>query len=92
MLSAQCALTMCITRRDPTLSESVVEPDPFDPVSKRRFDGRVKKWRRDLHKFDPNGDAEKREVEDWFLQQQVFLTNVYSLRDFFIVHDSGSVS
>ena len=86
MLSAKFVSLYTLTYRDPTLSESVVEPD--DPVSKRRFDGRVKKWRRDLHKFDPNGDQEKQEVDDWFQQQQVFLTNVYSLRDFFMAHDS----
>ncbi|KAK8800830.1 hypothetical protein WA538_004109, partial [Blastocystis sp. DL] len=68
---------------DPVLAETVVAPDPFDPVSKRRFDGRVKKWRRDLHKFDPQTDEQKQEVEDWTLQQNVFLTNVYSLHDFF---------
>ena len=88
MLSSKFALSYELKDRDPTLAESVVEPDPFDPVSKRRFDGRVKKWRRDLHKFDPNGDKEKQEVDDWFQEQQVFLTNVYSFRDFFIVHDS----
>ena len=88
MLSAKFVSLYTLTYRDPTLSESVVEPDPFDPVSKRRFDGRVKKWRRDLHKFDPNGDQEKQEVDDWFQQQQVFLTNVYSRRDFFMAHDS----
>lgn len=88
MLSAKFVFSRKLICRDPTLSESVVEPDPFDPVSKRRFDGRVKKWRRDLHKFDPNGDQEKQEVDDWFQQQQVFLTNVYSLRDFFMAHDS----
>ena len=69
--------------RNPVLAETVVAPDPFDPVSKRRFDGRVKKWRRDLHKFDPQTDEERQEVEDWTLQQAVYLTNVYSLHDFF---------
>ena len=88
MLSSKSIPSCKLNHRDPTLSENVVEPDPFEPVSKRRFDGRVKKWRRDLHKFDPNGDLEKQEVDDWFQQQQVFLTNVYSLRDFFMVHDS----
>ena len=58
-------------------------PDPFDPVSKRRFDGRVKKWRRDLHKFDPQSDEERREMEDWYFQQTMYLANVYSLHDFF---------
>ncbi|ETO22756.1 hypothetical protein RFI_14434 [Reticulomyxa filosa] len=26
-------------------------PDPFDKISKRRFDGKIKKWRKDLHQF-----------------------------------------
>lgn len=69
--------------RDPTLAETVAAPDPFDPVSKRRFDGRVKKWRRDLHKFDPQSEAERRELEDWQFQQTIFLTNVYSFHDLF---------
>ena len=58
-------------------------PDPFDPVSKRRFDGRVKKWRRDLHKFDPQSEEERREMENWYFQQTIYLSNVYSLHDFF---------
>ena len=36
-----------------------------------------------MHKFDPQTDEQKQEVEDWTLQQNVFLTNVYSLHDFF---------
>lgn len=27
-------------------------PDPDSPISKRRFDGVVKKWRRKLHEYD----------------------------------------
>jgi hypothetical protein len=30
-------------------------PDPYEKQSKRAFDGRYKKWRRDLHKFEVGG-------------------------------------
>ncbi len=30
-------------------------PDKFSNCSKRTFDGLIKKWRRGLHKYDPNG-------------------------------------
>lgn len=72
--------------RDPRLAESVVPPDPFDPVSKRRFDGLVKKWRRDLHMFDAKNDEERQEVEDWFMQQSVFLADVYMKQDFYPIY------
>ena len=52
-------------------------------MSKRRFDGLVKKWRRDLHRFDPKNDAERQEVEDWFMQQNIYLANVYTMKDFY---------
>mmetsp|Transcript_37009 Transcript_37009/g.37664 ORF Transcript_37009/g.37664 Transcript_37009/m.37664 type:complete len:272 (+) Transcript_37009:22-837(+) len=29
-------------------------PDPYEKQSKRTFDGRIRAWRRGLHKFDPN--------------------------------------
>lgn len=68
--------------RDPYIAESVVAPDPFDPVSKRRFDGRVKKWRRCLHRFDPQNEEERRELEDWLMLRNVYLCNVYCFKDF----------
>lgn len=35
-------------RRDPKT------PDPEEPISKRNFEEQVKKWRRELHRFDTN--------------------------------------
>lgn len=34
-------------------------PDPYDETSKRQFDGRVKAWRRELHKWDILDDIAK---------------------------------
>jgi len=34
-------------------------PDPYEESSKRQFDGRVKAWRRDLHKWDVMDNIEK---------------------------------
>lgn len=83
MLSARYYFWLFSIFRDPRLAESVVPPDPFEPVSKRRFDGLVKKWRRDLHMFDPKDDAQRQEVDDWFLQQTVYLADVYMMKDFY---------
>ena len=83
MISSMYFLEIYIINRDPQYAETVVPPDPFDPVSKRRFDGLVKKWRRDLHRFDPKNDAERQEVEDWFMQQNIYLANVYTMKDFY---------
>lgn len=86
MLSAKYVFVSSFDNRDPRLAESVVPPDPFDPVSKRRFDGLVKKWRRDLHMFDAKNDEERQEVEDWFMQQSVFLADVYMKQDFYPIY------
>ena len=69
--------------RDPTLAIAVVPPNPFEPVSKRRFDGLVKKWRRDLHQFDPQTEAQRQEVEDWHQQLITFLADVYTMKDLY---------
>lgn len=34
-------------------------PDPYEESSKRQFDGRVKAWRRDLHKWDDMDNIQK---------------------------------
>ena len=69
--------------RNPYLAETAIPPDPFDPVSKRRFDGLVKKWRRDLHHFDPKDEKEEKEVDDWFQQQKVYLADIYVMQDIY---------
>ena len=91
MLSAKYAVfhSMCLINRDPYLAETAVPPDPFDPVSKRRFDGLVKKWRRDLHQFDPKTEKEEQEVDDWFQQQKVYLADVYVMQDLYPFNTSN---
>lgn len=34
-------------------------PDPFQVCSKRSWDGQIRKWRRLLHKYDPQGHEYK---------------------------------
>jgi hypothetical protein len=38
-------------------------PDPYDESSKRQFDGRVKAWRRELHKWDSMEQIAQVEVQ-----------------------------
>ena len=41
-----------------------VTPEKSAPVSKRHFDGLIRSWRRKLHKYDPPGTGEGKDVFD----------------------------
>lgn len=42
----------CREKRSKQSAKHPRTPDPYEESSKRQFDGRVKAWRRDLHKWD----------------------------------------
>ena len=45
-------------------NEAPWTPDIADPISKRRFDGKVKQWRRDLHEWENDHPGEAAEPAD----------------------------
>ncbi|KAK8800190.1 hypothetical protein WA171_004825 [Blastocystis sp. BT1] len=40
-------------------------PDAEESISKRRFEGKLKKWRRLLHDFDPKTKEEEEELQNY---------------------------
>jgi hypothetical protein len=44
-----------VTRAKRVRGQDPVTPDVHAPISKRAFDGRVRVWRRALHRWDPHG-------------------------------------
>ena len=42
--------------RNTNYNEHPRTPDPYEMQSKRAFDGRIRKWRRELHRWDPQGE------------------------------------
>lgn len=73
-------------------SEHPRTPDPYEKVPKRTFDGRVKAWRRQLHKWDldhnNNGGtvtvsevSENRKIEELKDAQQDNIEGEYHAED-----------
>ncbi|KAK8810471.1 hypothetical protein WA158_007046 [Blastocystis sp. Blastoise] len=47
-------------------------PDVNEPISKRRFDGKIRKWRRELHDYDPKTPEEIEEVQQYLASKGIF--------------------
>lgn len=48
---------VALVPRDQRKFDDPWTPDKTAPCSKRAFDGRIRKWRRDLHKYDEEADG-----------------------------------
>jgi len=81
-------------------------PDPYEAQSKRAFDGRIKKWRRDLHSFeDPDLEApslnslQKKSSEDKVVgngrpnlnDAKIIVGDDSPVKPFLVAADSGEI-